>query len=447
MNVSPIQTLPTELLAVIFLHLCSSGTDWESPTIRLTAVCRRWTQIANSVAALWSSVALFSQQENRLKVHLERSKTQPLELQLVDLRASELIPLVFAHANRIRSLYVQGTAVLLVEWMEKMAETEFPLLRSLSLHATAYDKKTPQDLDVVVPDVILTDKTPILVDFILNGIDFKSWQSFRGLEKISLIPRTYGRPRVLIPLPDALDVLDECPNLRILKLQLCLEDVPLERKTPHGFASAAPHVLKLDIVIDEESQPGVDMSFRTQYDLASCDCRVSPLLLSFLPENKNKLGEMLQLVLHNVPTQTLTHLSISNADFSMAAWKRLLVLLPALNAVTINVSAPSHRFFQAAQQIVPNLPSVFVRVWLPVHADEVTDDFIEGMMKVLGGTGKKKAWRLSRLTVEGYIRRSCRHHWTPEDEEEYKSKWDEVRKCVGQLIWDVKDAPVPEECV
>src|SRR5579859_5592124 len=78
-NNSPISTLPSEILAQIFLELVLE--DWRACTIvwvRVTLVCRFWRDLALNFPTLWSYVFCISC--DWVFLTLERSKSCPLNI-------------------------------------------------------------------------------------------------------------------------------------------------------------------------------------------------------------------------------------------------------------------------------------------------------------------------------------------------------------------------------
>lgn len=76
---SPILTLPTEILAAIFL---TGATTWGNYSLSISHVCQYWRDIAISLPALWAHIHICSIQERlgMLALYIERSKAYPLNV-------------------------------------------------------------------------------------------------------------------------------------------------------------------------------------------------------------------------------------------------------------------------------------------------------------------------------------------------------------------------------
>ncbi|KAF9027042.1 hypothetical protein BDZ89DRAFT_952539, partial [Hymenopellis radicata] len=55
---SPIRKLPTEVLAIIFEHVCASDfySEYRGTAICLSVVCSKWRSITMSTPALWTTI-------------------------------------------------------------------------------------------------------------------------------------------------------------------------------------------------------------------------------------------------------------------------------------------------------------------------------------------------------------------------------------------------------
>ncbi|KAJ7620629.1 hypothetical protein DFH06DRAFT_1233748 [Mycena polygramma] len=99
----PVLTLPTEIVAEIFLHflpvypLCPPLAGIFSPTI-LTYICRHWREIALSTPILWRAMAFFGDTKLPLTSRSDFDNTLARELQISDiwLRRSRHYPLSIA---------------------------------------------------------------------------------------------------------------------------------------------------------------------------------------------------------------------------------------------------------------------------------------------------------------------------------------------------------------
>ncbi|KAE9410011.1 hypothetical protein BT96DRAFT_776500, partial [Gymnopus androsaceus JB14] len=95
---SPIYTLPQEILGEIFKYVCCSGDivgvncisdspyDRRMPTLTISRICTRWYNLATSMPVLWSSFGtrdLNSPYTPFLfKLFLERSRLHPIDFKI-----------------------------------------------------------------------------------------------------------------------------------------------------------------------------------------------------------------------------------------------------------------------------------------------------------------------------------------------------------------------------
>jgi hypothetical protein len=130
-RISPVKFLPTEILQDIF-KACLPNDRYIIPHIRsapllLCHICRRWRDVAEATAALWSSISvqdwgvwtaeLYTTMTARW---LAASRTRPLAISVVchqnwdrfgqyDLVGSELFCLLVSHSARVHDLHIQAT--------------------------------------------------------------------------------------------------------------------------------------------------------------------------------------------------------------------------------------------------------------------------------------------------------------------------------------------------
>ncbi|KIK62722.1 hypothetical protein GYMLUDRAFT_164242, partial [Collybiopsis luxurians FD-317 M1] len=113
---SPIHYLPNEILLRIFIFLTRDTNDLATvlpSALSIASVCSRWRELAISFAGVWSSFEItFGYPEEptpplarRLDIFLERSRDQPLDLNIVNPDTEHpLLPRLVRHSNRWRHL-------------------------------------------------------------------------------------------------------------------------------------------------------------------------------------------------------------------------------------------------------------------------------------------------------------------------------------------------------
>ncbi|KAJ7037903.1 hypothetical protein C8F04DRAFT_1035070 [Mycena alexandri] len=175
---SPVLTLPTEMVAEIFVHflpvypLCPPLVGLESPAL-LTQICHPWREIALATPVLWRAISLsfdrnssFEHQVSSFEHQVEisdswlgRSRSLPLSIR-VDAPTIPISPFfarIIPHRQRWEYLHIRcGVATFALELVA--IGGPMPLLRCLDLslaHATP-------DLVVVFKD------TPLLNTALLN---------------------------------------------------------------------------------------------------------------------------------------------------------------------------------------------------------------------------------------------------------------------------------------
>ncbi|KAI6108582.1 hypothetical protein EDD16DRAFT_69060 [Pisolithus croceorrhizus] len=119
--VPPINRLPNELLAQIFLLI---SDERES----LATVSRRWRVVIMETPTIWSEICLshYYSRPDLLKLHLDRSRQAPLTISL-HYNQTEL-EVVLPHVNRIHTLRIFGSAS---DVFDEFASLAFPSLENL----------------------------------------------------------------------------------------------------------------------------------------------------------------------------------------------------------------------------------------------------------------------------------------------------------------------------
>ncbi|KAG1860427.1 hypothetical protein C8R48DRAFT_712704 [Suillus tomentosus] len=219
---SPIGRLPTEILAEIFLYCIPEDANWapapDLAPMQLTAVCRRWREIAVNMPNLWRRLRLeighgdWQQRAFCYESYLKRSRGRQLSLTLEcdNNNWTELRSLLRPHVDQISSLHVglfpdAGSFPLVL--------ADFGGLEELAIYADGDDGPAPaldniEDFITHLPpnmrslrllDVMLEFRT-------LTSLNSPSWAGLTNLE-VSV--------EGLIRLPRLLRL---CPNLSSLTM-------------------------------------------------------------------------------------------------------------------------------------------------------------------------------------------------------------------------------------
>lgn len=109
--VSPIHTLPNEILARIFeLSMAARADEPREPVLlKVTFVCRFWKQIVLCTPSLWS-VITFAHRQDFVSASLDHSQSTPLDIHFDEDHShsewdeSRFIALIQPHFHRTRSL-------------------------------------------------------------------------------------------------------------------------------------------------------------------------------------------------------------------------------------------------------------------------------------------------------------------------------------------------------
>ncbi|KAI0656058.1 hypothetical protein C8Q70DRAFT_1014320 [Cubamyces menziesii] len=106
---TPINRLPVEILAEIFLHVAQhariSAPGWH----RILCVCRHWFVVGATMPRLWTRI-LCAGCTNQLRTSLARSKSIPVDIELTSATPSrgftitEVIPIIAPHVHRLQSI-------------------------------------------------------------------------------------------------------------------------------------------------------------------------------------------------------------------------------------------------------------------------------------------------------------------------------------------------------
>ena len=232
-TLSPISTLPAEVIAAIFLLARSPGEGGQ-PDIRVAHVCRRWREIVLNHPLFWSHINITGVGAAGATEMLARAKMAPLYLEAkipgygtfpwTDAGLVEFQKVLQDHVSHLYRLRIIAKSSHLQRILEGVISPA-PTLEHLSLSFDNPYEKTP--LRVSVPDALFDSTIPKLSFLELCNCDI-SWKSplLKGLETVRLSDIT--RPS----LTDWLDALDEMPQLKKLLIHSA---------SPSGSAASSYH--------------------------------------------------------------------------------------------------------------------------------------------------------------------------------------------------------------
>ncbi|KAG2357787.1 hypothetical protein BDR07DRAFT_1612304 [Suillus spraguei] len=212
---SPISSLPTEILAQIFLYCVPAEGNWTpaphlSP-ILLTTVCRRWREIATDMSNLWRRLRLevglgnWQQRAFCYDSYLTRSRGRQLSLTLEchNNDWTDLRNLLQPHVDQVSSLslgFFSGAGSLMV--------TDFRRLEELVIYANGSDPVVVARSIAQLPPSMRSLKVMNLwLDVrLLSGLNLLAWAGLTNLEVV--VDGLDSFPRLL----------RLCPNLSSLTM-------------------------------------------------------------------------------------------------------------------------------------------------------------------------------------------------------------------------------------
>ena len=222
---SPISTLPPEVLAAIFSLLCPPSSPDRNPDhhiarLRVSHVCHQWCQIALNQPLLWSNVNFATVSLAGAIEILLRAKSVPLYLDAKishrwdDDRFNAFRTEFRARVPYICHLRITANHLNLHETLEGLVSPA-PTLESLVVfsHGGFYDG----ELGFVLPDILFSGSTPRLSCLKLFCCEI-SWTSplLKGLRHLEIhVFLSRAKPT----LEAWLDALDELPHLKTLVLR------------------------------------------------------------------------------------------------------------------------------------------------------------------------------------------------------------------------------------
>lgn len=241
-TLSPVHTLPSETLAIIFQYVLDgyfgpSGAPREDfyKWTAVTRVCRYWRESALSFATLWSTVPMGNLPGALISI--ERSRSALLDIYVPSYRPlNDVWDEIRGHMPRVRKLAAK------VYHLDTF-NTPFgfpifaPNLQTLDVHKIG-TQNHPLPL-------FFNEATPNLTSVRLSGISNLTSNNFTGLKQLS-----FENVHQALPIDHLLDILEANPTLEYLELwkaEPTAEPTPRHITLPHlrqlKFSSGSPRPL------------------------------------------------------------------------------------------------------------------------------------------------------------------------------------------------------------
>ena len=223
---SPISSLPPEVLAAIFSLLCppfpNGNSDHHLAQLHLSHVCHQWREITLDHPLWWSHVDFTDLSLAGATEFLVRAKSVPLYLEARvpeglwnDFRYTTFQREVQTRIPYVCHLSISAGIYYLHRTLEEFVSSA-PTLKYLSLFSRGgFSDKTTGD-HIVVPATLFNGSTPRLSHLKLRNCEI-SWKSplLKGLRYLEILsPPAKAMPE----LTAWLDALDEMPQLKTLAL-------------------------------------------------------------------------------------------------------------------------------------------------------------------------------------------------------------------------------------
>ena len=252
-TLSPISSLPAEVIAAIFLLARLPGSQGQ-PDIRVAHVCRRWREIVLDHPLFWNHINITGVGPAGVAEMLARAKMAPLYLEATipgyhtyrweDAGIVAFQKILQAHVSHIYRLRISAKSSHLQRALEGLTSPA-PTLEHLSL---SFEKELGYEeppLPVSIPDTLFDSTTPKLSFLELSNCDI-SWKSplLKGLNHLETIRLSeIARPS----LTDWLDTLDEMPQLKKLLIHSASPSAALFPFSHAERTVTLPSLVHLDI--------------------------------------------------------------------------------------------------------------------------------------------------------------------------------------------------------
>jgi hypothetical protein len=250
-SLSPISSIPSEILGAIFVHHAQEIQFLYFPHepvvlswLNVVRVCHHWREVALGTPELWATPFLNSSRAT--EEMLVRSKMVPLNLRGGLVYRMESVQKVFMHVERLQevSLLFFGGEMYrcIMEFLSELSACSAPKLQSLSLEQ-GYEPK----LRIAIPTSFLAPKLRILK---IKYCDI-SWAS-TILTGLTVLDIKWLSPECLPTLDELISVLYRMPALHTLVLEHALPTLPLQitslPRVPRAMNVQLPHLKRLRLV-------------------------------------------------------------------------------------------------------------------------------------------------------------------------------------------------------
>ncbi|KAK6980653.1 F-box domain-containing protein [Favolaschia claudopus] len=474
---SSVSILPNEILVQILSGVQDPTSTYPNPLLvltRLMLVCKHWCEVMLASPTLWSKICGgWQYRSNCLTVQLARSGEAPLLIKLSRLGNQFDGPTVLQHARRIQTLEIGGSPRYVLAFMQDMADFDFPILTNLVLNPIERASESEDDTasEAIFPSELF-ERIPRLCNLSLSRINAR-WETLPPLRSLSL---TAHSPAGNGPLPFSMLVqfLQSSPFLETLRLDMMIPEhapegvqkITLSHLTVlyiRDFIQQCEALVKLldfppttqlqlytqsvnngshvrDILLPIRRHlraPGAPLiqtlvlqapfiagsiahcsvsCFTTNFDSkqgAALDEWDGHFMINTHPRNAPALRQILSKILKALPSQSLTFLDATQAQFSRPTWKMTLALLPALHTVRLYVGAGGANFCDAASEMKVSFTAIdlrsFIRARDPDGAQEDDPEleeiapFFEALKRLLLPRNRTEGKTLGRLTVRDYF--------------------------------------------
>ncbi|KAJ3970175.1 hypothetical protein EV361DRAFT_299859 [Lentinula raphanica] len=229
---SPIHSLPLEILGLIFQYVCcgkgatdvanyyfhpSTGTSHRLerlPTFDVRRVCIRWYRIVTSMPVLWTSFGINGcdpKSQSLVRTFLERSRSNLIDFRLSDTSAGIKFPPspLITHCNRWRHVSIAGTFLfLLISFLAPLIECGETPSNLISLELKCFTLSSHAFTFPIV-------RLPSIKSLVLSGLalDFETPQYAMTTLCLSKVNRN-----------DVLSLLSLLPNIKSLQVDSIMQD-------------------------------------------------------------------------------------------------------------------------------------------------------------------------------------------------------------------------------
>ncbi|KAG1739999.1 hypothetical protein EDB19DRAFT_795386 [Suillus lakei] len=251
-SLSPISSIPPEILGTIFVHHAQQTQLLYVPDnpvvlswLNVGHVCRYWRGVALGTPELWATPFLNSSQAT--EEMLTRSKMAPLNLRTGLRYRVESVQKALMHIERLQEVslpFLNGgmTYRCIMEFLNKLSSCSAPKLQSLSL-----EEEFTQPLRISIPTSFLA---PNLRSLQIKYCDL-SWTSsvFTGLTVLDIKKLS---PECLPTLDELISALRRMPALHALELEDALPTLPPKTtslpRAPRAMNVRPRHLKRLRLV-------------------------------------------------------------------------------------------------------------------------------------------------------------------------------------------------------